>query len=211
MRPNHPSKHSSLPPSLLLKSRGRLCDMEAITISWLFRITSPIPALPSSLNVAPSKFILYISPGGAFHLVLSLAMGDCFFGCTARNSIREVKARCDTWSRGKPSGAHLILLRPNQMVHVSIAKNSALQSDSRTKDSICGKSEKIIVCLKFHWGSSSQIEDRLGHFQSTCNTSSACFVQWGQVGFSMMQRRTRFSMVGSALRLAHHRKFFFFC
>ena len=149
--------------------RWTLWDIKAITISWLFRITTPIPALSSSVNTTPSKFILYISPG-VVHLVLGLAIIDHFFGCAAQNSIKEVNAHCDTWSKGKPGGENLTLLHLNQMVHVSIEKNSAMQSNSKTKDRNCRKSEKLIFLLKLHWGSLSQIENNLGQFQSACNT-----------------------------------------
>ena len=48
-----------------------------ISPAWL-RITTPIPASPLSVNMAPSKFVLKLLKSGGFHFV-SVAC-DYFFG-----------------------------------------------------------------------------------------------------------------------------------
>ena len=53
-------------------------DMEAITLPWWSRTTTPSPASSDSRNTAPSKLIFKLVDGGADQLVFCLGKGpDC--------------------------------------------------------------------------------------------------------------------------------------
>lgn len=176
-------------------------DIDAKTSPWQSRITTPIPALSFSLNIAPSKFTFENSSlGGAFHLVLVLTSATWTEGVAVPYSINAATARCITWSFGKPGGEKRTLFRLNQTVHVIMVNNSDEQSEAKTYSSCYAKPVSVETVLKFHCGSSSHTVDKLGQDQRRWSTFSSWLLQTQHLVSVITQRRTRFAFVGSAFR-----------
>ncbi|KAL4602104.1 hypothetical protein ACB092_10G028500 [Castanea dentata] len=79
--------HAKVSTVAIEHGRGILSTKAPITIPSESWITTPKPATPKSLKIAPLKFTLYVKGLGGIHLVLLPE----FEGCTCRVSCAEEK------------------------------------------------------------------------------------------------------------------------
>ena len=182
--------------------------MEAITLPWWSRKTTPSPASSISQNTAPSKLIFKLIGGGGFHLTCCFGKApDCILraGRTWANVWRVCEAEGVTWESGKGFELVRSVFWRDQIVHTRVAKSSGFFFSSNTWLTSSKKFENFFVLRNCHSALDSHKANSSWQSHNAWWTSSVAEWQWSSSESTL--RATRFFFTGIASLLALHRKF----
>ena len=194
-------------------SWGICLAIEAKTIPFLSRITTPTPDLFCFLKVAPSQLIFTKSRWGGRHLVwgglVETRESRGVVQVCANSTIRSFAVAAIWWE------LTAALFRRSRFLWVQISQ-AVVQKKERSRWLMMShersslKSTKVWFLLHCHCASFSQTTSNSRQDYIACRADSGACLQWSQVEQSMTIRRTKLSLVGKEFRQALHIRFFIF-
>ena len=186
--------------------KGMISDIVASTSPKEFRITTPMPAAPSSSKMAPSKFVFTVLESGGFQMTFFCG---CFkMGLAWRRwySWRYCCAKSVVFSKGATGSLTRILFRLhqiNQQIVINASDPWGFRRDN-LKTSANVRKEVVAACKSVK--SVPQAGLIFSQPYSAWDTVSGSLLQLEQIGVCTTLRFTKFSIVGRESIQALHAK-----
>ena len=172
-------------------SCGICLAIEAKTIPFSSRITTPMPDLFWSLKVAPSQLIFTNPWDGGHHLVwegVAITRGNWGVVIVCANSARCSLAIATIWWELTVALFKRILFVWVQINQAEVKKNSRSLWLVVSHDNSSLKSTKVWFLLHYHCKSFFQTTSNSWQDHIACRADSKACLQWSQVGLSMIIR-----------------------